>query len=372
MTPDVIVIGAGIVGAACAAELADRGLSVRVIEECAPAGGATAAGMGHLVVLDGSPAELDLTAASLARWNELEDRLPPAVELRRAGTLWIAADDEEMRLARERAPAFEAAGVAVDFLDPTELAAAEPELRPGLVGAMRVPGDAVIYPPAAAAWFLDRPGVTLMSGSVARVGSREVRLADGRTLEAERIVVAAGDRTLALFSGPLPAVEIRRRKGHLAITARHPGFVSHQILELGYLTSAHGTDDTSVAFNVQPRATGQVLIGSSRQFDVEDDAVEPEVLSAMLDRAFAYMPGLRRLSCVRTWTGFRAATSDGRPVIGPHPTLEGVVIAAGHEGLGITTSTATARLVAHHLLGIEACVDPAPYLADRTREPRHG
>ncbi|MCC6535902.1 MAG: FAD-dependent oxidoreductase, partial [Bryobacterales bacterium] len=111
-------------------------------------------------------------------------------------------------------------------------------------------------------------------------------------------------------------IPVAPRKGHLAITDRAPGFLRHQIVELGYLKSAHGHETESVACNLQPRATGQVLIGSSRQYGVHTAAVEPRMLQRMLRRALEYMPGLAGLPVVRTWTGFRAATPDGLPLIG--------------------------------------------------------
>src|SRR5205085_10849851 len=107
-----------------------------------------------------------------------------------------------------------------------------------------------------------------------------------------------------------PGLPIRPRKGHLAITDRYPGLVSHQILELGYLKSAHGSQQDSVAFNVQPRATGQLLVGSSRQFDVESPEVDRGILARMLRRAIEYMPALAGVSVLRAWTGLRAATPD--------------------------------------------------------------
>ena len=67
-----------------------------------------------------------------------------------------------------------------------------------------------------------------------------------------------------------PGLEVKKRKGHLVITDRYPNFLRHQLVELGYLKSAHSLTADSVAFNIQPRKTGQLLIGSSRQFDVDD------------------------------------------------------------------------------------------------------
>ena len=135
-----------------------------------------------------------------------------------------------------------------------------------------------------------------------------------------------------------PGLEIKKRKGHLVITDRYPGFVRHQLVELGYLKSAHSVSGDSVAFNVQPRRTGQILIGSSRQYGAEHKEVDNFMLVRMLQRAQEYMPGLAQMSTVRTWTGFRAATPDKLPLIGPWTGDKSIFLATGHEGLGITTS----------------------------------
>src|SRR5205823_5674288 len=100
------------------------------------------------------------------------------------------------------------------------------------------------------------------------------------------------------------------------ITDRYPGFVHHQIVELGYLKSAHSTSKDSVAFNIQPRKTGQVFIGFSRQFDADSISVDQHILDQMLHRAFEYMFALGKLSSTRVWTGHRAATPDKLPLIG--------------------------------------------------------
>ena len=95
---DVIVIGAGIIGAACAQALARRGLQVLVLDAGLP--GATAAGMGHLLVLDDNPAELALSQYSLQRWREYAPDLPRDCAWRSNGTLWLAANAEEMAAPR--------------------------------------------------------------------------------------------------------------------------------------------------------------------------------------------------------------------------------------------------------------------------------
>jgi len=197
--------------------------------------------------------------------------------------------------------------------------------------------------------------------SVVSAAAGKVRLDDGAELRAAHIVIASGADAVQL----LPELPIRKRKGHLVITDRYPGMVRHQLVELGYLKSAHSVTTDSVAFNVQPRRTGQILIGSSRQYDSEDPAVHHGILGSMIDRARWYLPSLGSLSAIRVWTGFRAATPDKLPLIGPWPGDESLILATGHEGLGITTSLATARLVADHLLSRKPEIPLEPYLPER-------
>ena len=362
---DVVIAGAGVVGAACAWQLAQAGLSVGIVDAHFVASGATAAGMGHIVAMDDSEAQFRLTAWSRQLWRELAKELPAAAEYRECGTLWVAADDEEMAQAELKRDYALAHGVEATVLSAKQLAHLEPQLRPDLQGGLLVPGDGVVYAPLAARWMLAR---AMQRGAVYRAGvaieslqDSEARLSDGSRWSAKALVNAAGIDAARLS----PGLPIQPRKGHLAITDRAPGFISHQIVELGYLKSAHSQRTDSVAFNLCPRPTGQILIGSSRQFGVADAAVERPMLEAMLRRALTYMPALRELSAIRCWAGFRAATPDNLPLIGPHPKLPGVWVAAGHEGLGITTCLGTARLLSAMITGNECAIPPAPYLPSR-------
>jgi glycine/D-amino acid oxidase-like deaminating enzyme len=361
---DAIVIGAGIVGAACARELARSGMRVTVIDASYAAGGTTAAGMGHLVAMDDSPAQLALTAGSVHLWHELRPTLVAAVEYDACGTIWVAEDAEQLSAVEAKAQTYRAHGLACELLTAGRLASLEPNLRGGLAGGMLVSGDAVVYPPRAALALLDDARA---HGASVREHCRAieilpcgVRTSSGE-LHAEVVVNAAGAEGATLT----PELPIIPRKGHLAITDRAPGFCRHQLVELGYLASAHRMTTESVAFNVQPRKTGQVLIGSSRELVGWQDGVNRGVLRRMLERAARFMPALMRLTVVRTWTGFRPATPDKLPLIGRWSPVDGLWIAAGHEGLGITTSLGTARLLADLVLGRSPSVEAAPFAPTR-------
>lgn len=363
---DIVIVGAGIVGAACADVFAERGLRVAVVDQDVVGSGATAAGMGHIVVMDDSDAQFALTHYSQRLWQKLRPELPDDVEYQQAGTIWVAADDEEMAEVTRKREYYQKRGVAVEVLDAHQLKEAEPNLRDGLAGGLLVPGDAVLYPPCAARFLMGRAqkrGARIMLGApVMQISEGTVRLSDGQDVAGGIVVNAAGTSAPELTAG----IEIKKRKGHLVITDRYPGFVRHQLVELGYLKSAHSVARDSVAFNVQPRRTGQILIGSSRQYGAEHKEVDQAMLASMVRRAQEYMPALGALSAVRVWTGFRAATPDKMPLIGPCPGYGSLFLATGHEGLGITTSLGTARILLDQVTGSKPEIPIEPYLPSRT------
>ncbi len=365
-TADITIVGAGIVGAACAAACAQAGLNVVVVDRGPVGGGTTAAGMGHLVVMDDSPAQFALTAYSRRLWRELAPQLPSNVEFDPCGTLWVAADEEEMAEVRRKEAFYREHGVKVEVLDEAALAQAEPNLRAGLAGGLVVTEDAVLYPPGAARFLLETAPagrVQVRTGIEVNAISRDgtVRLRDGTRLAAAVVVNAAGCDSPLLT----PDLPVRKRKGHLVITERHPGFVRHQIVELGYLKSAHAVAADSVAFNIQPRKTGQMLIGSSRQFNANSTEINQPILDRMVRRALEYLPTLGQLTAIRCWTGHRAATPDKLPLIGPSLDCERVWLATGHEGLGITTSLGTGKLLADLLLKRPTEIPAWPYSPER-------
>jgi D-hydroxyproline dehydrogenase subunit beta len=370
-TYDVVVIGAGIVGAACAYFLTREGLRVAVLEKGTAGGGATAAAMGHLVAMDDSPAQFALTKLSLQLWKELQHELPASTEYRQTGTLWIANDEGEIAEVRRKYELYSSAGLACEILDSAALAEAEPELRRPLFGALRVLGDGVIYPSAATQFLLQSVaghGALFTDCSVGSIDGSTVCLANGTRISAGHIVNAMGCWAKDLT----PEIVMRRRKGHLALTDLYPGFLRHQVVELGYLKSAHSVTADSVAFNVQPRATGQILIGSSRQYSDESPAVDEGIVRRMMERACEYMPGIAELSVLHAWTGFRAATPDKLPLIGPSQGNPNVLLATGHEGLGITASMATGRLITDMVLQRDSPIAREPYLPSRvSREAEH-
>lgn len=355
---DLIIAGAGIIGAACAQAAAEAGLRVIVVEPGPVGGGATAAGMGHLVALDDVPAEFALARYSLPMWDAYAAE--PRAEFHRCGTLWVAEDDAGVALLHDKARHLAAHGTRTEWLDAAALREAEPALAHDLLGGLRVATEAVVYAPRVVHLLLERAeraGCLVWTGKrVAALETDGARLDDGTRLTGA-VLVACGCDTPAL----LPELRIRPRRGHLVITDRYPGWLHHQVVETGYAAGAHGDAAEAVACNVQPRPTGQLLVGSSREFGQLEAPASPALLANMLQRCFRFLPGLPQLKALRSWTGFRPATPDGLPYIGALPSRPGVWVASGHEGLGITTALGTARLFLDLFLARATAIDPAPY-----------
>ena len=321
--------------------------------------------------MDDSEAQFALTRYSQQLWRDLRSELPDDVEYVECGTIWVAADDQELQEVDRKKVFYSERGVPVEVLSGRDLENVEPHLRKGMAGGLLVPEDGVLYPPCAARFLLERAqeyGTTVHMGApVVELGQGRVRRGDGSEFYGGVIVNAAGAWSPELT----PGIKVKKRKGHLVITDRYPGFVHHQLVELGYLKSAHSVSADSVAFNVQPRRTGQLLIGSSRQYGAEHREVDHGILARMVERAEHYMPALAETSAIRVWTGFRAATPDKLPLIGPWAEDSTVFLATGHEGLGITTSLATARLLADQLVGATSAISREPYLPSRTGSMEH-
>lgn len=354
---DLVIVGAGIVGAACADYASAENLRVAVVESGPIGGGATAAAMGHLVAMDDDPAELALAHYSLGLWEAFVDL--PQAEYSRCGTLWVAANADDYARIPAKLARLAAAGVTAERVDAEQLYRLEPALAAGLAGGMLVPNEAVVYPPAVARYLVDRAvarGATLFPQRAYQLNSSGVRLSDGTKL-CGNVLVATGCALPQL----LPQLPMRGRKGHLVITDRFPGLVNHQLLELGYADSAHGDADSSVAFNVQPRPTGQILIGSSREYGSQSAEISMSMVRRMVSRTLQFLPALSELEAIRIWTGFRPVSVDGLPYLGKVSQHANVWVAAGHEGLGVTTALGSARLVIDQLLGRTPAIDPRPY-----------
>lgn len=373
---DVVVVGAGIVGAACAEALTAAGHRVVVIDRGAPAGGTTAAGEGNVLVSDKEPGpELDLAVASRREWPRVLARLPERladVEWEEKGGLVVSTTDPgplETFAAEQRG-----AGVDARVIPAAEAFGLEPLLTPAVTAAIHYPDDAQLQPVLAATALLAavRAGGGEVRGGVAALG---VRRSAGRVTGVETdaggipcgaVVNACGP--WAGWFGDLAGapINVLPRRGMVLVTAPLPACVRHKVYDADYVGAVGSGDaDLQTSTVVESTRSGTVLIGSSRERIGFDDTVRVRVLQELAAKAMALFPFLGDVPVMRAYGGFRPYAPDHLPVIGPDPRLEGLWHATGHEGAGIGLAASTGRLIAELFAGAEPHADAGAFRVDR-------
>ncbi|WP_265443239.1 NAD(P)/FAD-dependent oxidoreductase [Flexivirga meconopsidis] len=385
----IVVIGAGIVGAACARRLTLDGHDVTVLDRAGTASGTSAAGEGNLLVSDKGPgAELVLAQYAARVWRrlavELQDELDgntPPIEFEPKGGIVVALTDVGAQALRAFAAGQREAGVDARELTPDEARDREPWLNPAARVAVHYPEDAQVQPVGATEALLAsarRRGARLLQGTEVR----EAALDDGgalvgvRTtrgdLAADRVVLAAGPWSAEVAGRLGIHLPVLPRRGMVLVTSRMPHRVFHKVYDGDYVGAvASDAADLQTSSVVESTAAGTVLIGSSRQRIGFDERLQTRVLQEMAAKALRIFPFLAAQPVMRAYGGFRPYMPDHLPVIGADHRLPGLWHAVGHEGAGIGLSVATAELIADQLAGRRSRIDVAPYALTRASLQPH-
>ncbi|WP_026930868.1 NAD(P)/FAD-dependent oxidoreductase [Glycomyces tenuis] len=389
MRADAVIVGAGIVGAACARALARTGMSVVVVDRGAPASATSARGEGNLLVSDKAPGpELDLALLASEHWPrlaaELADELGaafPAVEYERKGGIVVATTEAGAGPLRDFARGQAEAGVEVRDLAAAEALELEPHLNPEITAAVHYGQDAQIQPVVATEALL---------ASARRAGARvlphqevtgALRDATGRvtgvrtaseTLHADTVVVAAGPWSGAAAGALGADLPVRPRRGTVLVTARMRQKVFHKVYDGDYFGATQSTDAAlQTSSVVESTPGGTVLIGSSRQQIGFDERLSVEVLAAIARKALRLFPFLETTPVIRAYGGFRPYTPDHLPVIGEDHRHPGLWYATGHEGAGIGLAGVTGELIGALVTGAEPPLDPEPFRPSRPSLAAH-
>ncbi|WP_333743138.1 NAD(P)/FAD-dependent oxidoreductase [Streptomyces ardesiacus] len=392
LTLKVVVVGAGVVGAACAFHAASAGLDVTVVDRGPVGAGTTSRGEGNVLLSDKEPGpELALARLSRTLWDEAGRELgADTLELEPKGGLVVAGTDESLAALREFAARQEAAGVRAEPVD--RVRDLEPHLAPGIPGGVHYPQDAQVQPVLAAAALLRaavRRGARFHTGEVVgalttRDGDRTplgptphgptshgpapvgpvlegpvpggritgVRTAAGEVLPADAVVNAAGTWGGEVGRRLGAPVEVLPRRGFVLVTEPLPPMVRHKVYSADYVANVASSDaglETSCV--VEGTRGGTILVGASRERVGFDTTLNTAVVARLAAQACRLFPFLRGVHLMRAYRGFRPYCPDHLPVIGPDPRVPGVVHACGHEGAGIGLAPGTGALVTAHLLG---------------------
>jgi glycine/D-amino acid oxidase-like deaminating enzyme len=375
-----MVIGAGMVGAACAYYCAEAGLGVTVLDRGSVAGGTTSACEGNILVSDKEPsAELDLALLSVRLWTELGERLgAESLELQAKGGVVVARSQETASGLAELTTLQRTAGIDAVDVTTAELAELEPNLTRDVAAGAYYPQDMQVQPMLAAAQLLRHArslGATVRTGTevLAFTRHRDGTLSGvhtaGGDIAAGWVINAAGTwggQVATSAGAPIPVLP---RKGFILVTEPLPRAIRHKVYTADYVANVASGDaglETSVV--VEGTSAGTVLIGASRERVGFDRQFSLPVLRKLAGQAIGLFPFLADVALLRGYLGFRPYCPDHLPVIGPDPRCPGLVHACGHEGAGIGLAAATGHLIAQTLTGTTPDLDLTPFRPDRFAE----
>ncbi|MGZ4132974.1 MAG: NAD(P)/FAD-dependent oxidoreductase [Actinomycetota bacterium] len=382
--PDVVIVGGGIIGAACAHELTRSGASVTLIERDELAAGASGRNQGWFV-LPSDPALVPMAKASLPDYLALVDAapLPVWIDPEPVGHLLVALDDDGVAAAESEWASAASNGVVVDALD----AAALHELEPSLA------------PDAIAGWLLhqvhrlDPAALTVALALTARDAGADVRhhlpvraliqegdavrgvVTDDGRIGSDEVIVAAGPWSTTLLDPIGLRLPVSGARGWLVRVSPAAGLLRHLIEHAGWRdalerhdavarptaggVATRGLPPAEVGALLHLHRDGTVLVGSSRQAWVTPEPEDPSVPQKQLKAAIRLIPSLAEAAVLSSWWGLRPVTPDERPVVGR--VRDGLVVATGHGSEGVILGAGTAKLVASIVAGAAAPFDPKPF-----------
>ncbi len=372
----VVVVGAGIVGAACALFASRAGLQVIVLERGSVAAGTTGAGEGNLLLSDKEAGpELRLALRSATLWASLGDELGgETFELERKGGVVVAGSAAGLAALRAFAAEQRSAGVVSEPLDAEGLRAAEPHLSPALAGGAFYPGDMQVQPALATAALLAaarangaevRTGVEVLGAELASGRLTGVRTSAG-SLATDYVVNAAGTWGGEVSARLGAEVPILPRRGFVLVTEPLPRVIRHKVYSADYVANV-ASDRAGLELSpvVEGTRSGTVLIGASRERVGFDTTISIPVVRRLAAQAVELFPVLAGINLMRVYAGLRPYCPDHLPVIGMDPRVAGLLHACGHEGAGIGLAPATGELIADLITGRATSVDPAPFAPHR-------
>jgi len=365
MNPDVVIIGAGIVGCSCAFYLSQLVVKVHLVDKGPVGSGASKAGMLHIVTWEEPEIHLKLAAHSKKLYEQLSQQLPMDINFRITGSIAIVEKSESMVGFSQTIQNLQEFGVKAVLLSGADLVKMEPNITPYVAGGGFFPDDAQVnplYTTLALARAAKDAGAIIdpfnevtgfeLTADKNRVTA--VLTAHGR-IPTNSVVICAG--TWSGEIGQLTGLDIpiKPRKGTLVVTSpvQEDMINCKVVLAAGYMDSVKSGvgSGVSIAANIQQTKNGNLVIGSSQQFSGFDKSVDPMIVASMLKRCLRFFPILADVSAIHTWAGFRPYTPDLLPIISPVEQISGMYNGARHEGIGITEGSITGKLISQMITG---------------------
>ena len=365
---EVVIIGAGIVGAMCAYYVNRAGLKAIVIDRGTVASGTTGAGEGNIMVSDKSPGpELELALKSRDMWFEVAQDLGNEFELVAKGGLAVSRGDASSLF--ELSNSQSVAGVQTKRVGASEIQELEPFISKAVQNGVHYPQDAQCQPMLAAAHILrqlQRRGLEFIGHQEVLKIERKSESLTVRTstleIQSDFVVNAAGTwagEIARLAGSELP---IMPRRGFILVTAPLPKYVNHKVYDSDYVDNVASSDaDLQTSTVIEGTQSGTILIGASRERVGFDKSISVSVIQRLARQATSLFPILAGAQLLRVYNGFRPYSPDHLPVIGADSLIPGLFHCAGHEGAGIGLSASSGKVIAQLIKNETPIVNPEPF-----------
>ncbi len=366
---DVAVIGGGVIGSAAAYYLSKKNLEVSVIERGSIASGASGACDGYVFIQSKKDTDvICLTLKSLGIFKTLSEELSYDLEYRNCGGLVIYSGDynhEDVSIIdfEDRFKGFLKNLVSgdrrdsndfIEFVDKTKIKELEPFISEEVCFGTYCSYESQVNPLAVNNAYnlaAKNSGVQIylneeVTGFNFEDGKKITSLttSSGRQVFAGEFLLCTGAWSADIGSALGIDIPVSPRKGTVLVTEAIPELINHVIIDYDYICCKFDKN-REIGFTMEQTSTGNLLIGSTREFKGFDDSIDTLKASLLARRATELFPVLAGVDIIRMFNGFRPYSSDSRPFIGPVPGFQNLWIAAGHEGDGIALSPVTGMLM---------------------------
>ncbi|WP_186306520.1 NAD(P)/FAD-dependent oxidoreductase [Siminovitchia fortis] len=381
MSYKIIVAGGGLIGTSTAYYLAKSGADVTLLESKDIASGTSGACDRAIMLQSKKPGPtLDLAKESAKLYENLEDELEADLEYRKGGGMIIIETMEEMKAMEDMIRRQQKAGIDVRLISGDEARERQPGLSKELLGSTWWEHDAEVNPlnvSFAMARAAQRLGAKVklqspVTGLIVeknRIIGVEV---SGEKLYADAVVMAGGVWTPMLFKQIGVDVPIIPRRGQILVSERLDPFLHCNILSASYIANKlkESADPFGIGLAIGQTRSGTLLIGGSRQFAGYNTKPSSEITQKIGEAAVRAFPELANVRIIRAFAGLRPYTPDGMPVLGSIDGMDGIYIAAGHEGDGVALAPITGKIMAQVVCGADPGIDIRPFSLSRFNQ--HG
>ncbi len=380
LSSEVVIIGGGVIGAAAAYFLCKEGAEVIIVEAEDLSAGASGACDGFLSLqTKQAGSHLDIALESMALLPSIVEDLSIDPEYNPCGGLMLASNQDQLKELRARAKKVKTAGLEVEILGAHELKEMLPGVNKEIKGAAYCAAEAQINPIAFTLGLAQKAqemGARIIKGCkvenivVTNNRVREVHTTVG-SIHSRRVICAAGTGSNEIGKMIIVDIPVMPQKGQILVTEAREPMLDQIVSGAEYLGTKANLEEflpqdeeairLGLGFTAEQTVSGNILIGSTREFAGFDRETTPEAMNAIAKNAISYLPWVKDLDVIRSFAGLRPYSPDGLPIIGLVKGVKGFYIATGHSGDGICLAAVTGRLMSELVLDGETSIDISPF-----------